>query len=533
MKTITRMLVIFLIVFGSTISTGSAAPMSRTIPVNTHVDELLENGFCSLREAVFSANNQTSSYGCSIVGTLDEITILVPDGDYYLTRSGVVEDLISEFDDLDIVTSMTITGAGPEETKIDGSGLSRIFDIQAGDIATITISELTIRNGDSGISAGGGIRNHSNLILENVIVTGNHSGDYGGGIFHKSEAGVPGSPPLNKISAPDAPLAVAQLTLINSTVSYNDATLYGGGIANTVGSGMQIEDSIISFNTSDSDLNSTGDGGGIYNQSDQPFRMMRSQVIGNSAGNAWGGGYAEEGVDNSYITDTLFYDNEATFRAGGNIYHPGTGLLDMIRVTIEFGTALTGGGLAATGGVTGLQNATVAYNTASGPSMGGGIYIAGEDTELVISFSTIAENQATTGAGIYHINDGPLTVQNTIIAQNWASTAVLGNCSGSVTSFGFNLSDGYSCSLGITGDLPGTPAGFDQYGLNHAHYSYLRTFALSAESEAIDGADPDSMIAEDERSFPRGVDGDGDGLRWNDIGAYELQLMFYLPILMK
>ena len=404
MKTITRLLIVALFVIIPLVGNASAAPQAATITVNTEADELAEGGGCSLREAVISANNHAASYDCLLDGTGD-ITILIPGGTYYLTRSGV-ETLISEFDDLDIVTSMAITGAGPGETYVDGSDLSRIFDIQAGDTATITINELTIRNGNSGVSAGGGIRNHSNLILENVIVTGNHSGDYGGGIFHKSEAGVPGSPPLNEMSAPDAPMAVAQLTLRNSTVSDNDANLYGGGIANTVGSSMQIEDSIISFNTSDSDLNSTGDGGGIYNQSDQPSQMFRSQVIGNSAGNAWGGGYAEEGVGDSYITDTLFYDNEATFRAGGNIYHPGTGLLDMIRVTIESGTALTGGGLAATGGTTGLQNATVAYNTASGPSLGGGIYISGDDADLVISFSTIAENQAATGAGIYHIGDG-------------------------------------------------------------------------------------------------------------------------------
>ena len=144
MKTITRLLVVFLLVFGSSVSTGSAAPTARTIPVTTQVDECLEMGIVRLREAVFSANNQASSYGCSIVGTLDDITILVPDGTYYLTRSGV-ETMISEFDDLDIVTSMTITGAGPGETRIDGSDLFRIFDIQAGDTATITINELTIQ----------------------------------------------------------------------------------------------------------------------------------------------------------------------------------------------------------------------------------------------------------------------------------------------------------------------------------------------------------------------------------------------------
>ena len=66
-------------------------------------------------------------------------------------------------------------------------------------------------------------------------------------------------------------------------------------------------------------------------------------------------------------------------------------------------------------------------------------------------------------------------------------------------------------------------AGLGVYGRNHGLDPNLWTFDLLPGSPAIDGAYPDSMIVYDERSFYRGVDGDGDGFGWNDIGAYELQ----------
>jgi CSLREA domain-containing protein len=527
MKTITRLLVVFLIVFGSTISTGSAAPTARTILVTTYVDEWLYNGECSLREAIFTANNQVASYGCSIVGILDEITILVPDGTYFLTRSGV-ETMISEYDDLDIVTSLSIMGAGMYETTIDGSDLFRIFDIQAGDTATITINELTIRNGNSGSSAGGGIRNASNLTLNQVRIQSSHAGNYGGGIFHKNDDSVPGSPPMNGQHGLETTLASpALLTLMDCVISGNDADLSGGGIVNAEGSRLLIENTNISSN-----ITNTGNGGGIANISAEEFRMYHSQLQGNSAPLGYGGGLFAYSNNDSFISDTLFYDNSALY-LGGNIYHSGSGgILELRRCNIDSGQAHNGGGVAATGGETYFSNTTFALNAASGgENLGGAIYLS--TGTLGMMFTKIAENVADRGAGIYKV-DGTINIGNTIIAKNRDSLGILNNCTAASTnSWGYNLSDDTSCSLTGTGDTQGVAAGLGVYGRNHGLDPNLRTFDLLPGSPAIDGADPESMIVEDERSFPRTVDGDGNGFGGNDIGAYELQLMFFLPLLMK
>jgi CSLREA domain-containing protein len=526
MKTITRLLVAFFLALTPIITSGSAAPTARTILVTTHVDELLANGDCSLREAIFSANNQASSYGCTIVGTLDDITILVPDGTYYLTRSGV-ETLISEYDDLDIVTGMTITGAGPEETYIDGSDQFRIFDIQAGDTATITINELTIRNGNSGASAGGGIRNASNLTLNHVRIQDNHAGNYGGGIFHKNDDSVPGSPPLNGLNGLETTLASpALLTLTNSVVSGNDADDSGGGIVNAEGSRMLIEYSSILSNTSN-----FANGGGIHNLSTEDFRMYHSQVQGNSSTNGWGGGLYSYTGNDTLIEDTLFHDNHA-LNLGGNIYHGGSGgIMELERCNIDSGQAHSGAGLAAVGGDTYMGNTTFALNeTTGGGNLGGAIYVDAASLELW--FSTIAKNEANSGAAIYNI-DGSIHIGNSIIADNRTSTGTLSNCTGGLISWDYNLSDDSTCSLTGTGDMQGIDAGLGGYGRNHGTDIYLMTFALLPGSPAIDAADPDSMIVLDERSFYRSVDGNGDGFRQNDIGAFEVQIMRFLPMIRK
>jgi CSLREA domain-containing protein len=531
MKTLFRLLVILLFILIPINNTGIATPVAATITVTTTTDEFAVGGDCSLREAVFSANNHTASYGCTIDGSGD-ITILVPAGEYFLTRSGP-ETLIGESDDLDIVTGMTMTGAGPDLTIINGSDLFRVFDIQAGDDPTvlITISGLTIRNGNAGSGSGGGIRNQSNLTLENVIITGNSAGTSGGGIYHQSNPSVPGSPPIGGLKSPQGILAFAQLSLIDSAVTSNTADGDGGGIANAAGSKMLIEYSLISGNTSDHDLNHDGNGGGINNISEQTFSMVHSQVIGNSAGNAWGGGLFSDGADDVVIEDTLFKGNEA-LHMGGNIYHSGSGgSMELYRCNIDSGSAGAGGGLAAVGGTTYVINTTFALNTATtGANLGGAIYVSSATLQLM--FNTIAENVADYGAAIYNIG-GTVSVGHSILAQNHTHGGTLSNCSGTFSSLGYNLSDDNTCSLTADGDMPGTDAGLGNYGRNHAPDENLWTFALLPSSPAIDGCYWDIMLLLDERSFPRPVDGDGDGSDFCDIGAYEAQLMSFLPVIVR
>lgn len=106
---------------------------------------------CSLREAVIAANSVPNS------------TVQLSAGIYQLTISGV-DDNTARYGDLDILTTMTIAGAGAGQTIIDGGQLDRIFDlyhwhpsgIWSSVVQTVMISDVTLQNGKYVIQTAGG-----------------------------------------------------------------------------------------------------------------------------------------------------------------------------------------------------------------------------------------------------------------------------------------------------------------------------------------------------------------------------------------
>src|SRR5262245_11454843 len=104
---------------------------------------------------------------------------MIPAG--VITLRGSPGDDVNAGGDLDITRDLTNQGAGPGVTIVDGGGVDRVFHVFSG--AAVTISGVTIRNGRTTGTPGGGIRLSSgSLTLVNVAVSGNHSGLDGGGI---------------------------------------------------------------------------------------------------------------------------------------------------------------------------------------------------------------------------------------------------------------------------------------------------------------------------------------------------------------
>ena len=173
-----------------------------------------------------------------------------------------------------------------------------------------------------------------------------------------------------------------------------------------------------------------------------------------------------------------------------------------------------------------ITNSTISGNTANGGN-GGGIVNAGTTT---LTSSTIAGNSATGGAGGgIHNFSGTVTVRNSIIALNTASSAP--DFNGALTSQGFNLignSSGATISpvqftdqIGTAGSPidPLLSAGQDNGGPTY-------TRALLPGSPALDKGDSGGLTT-DQRGFPRPIDlgsianaNGGDG---SDIGAFEMQ----------
>ncbi|MBA3006761.1 MAG: hypothetical protein KKB91_03705 [Proteobacteria bacterium] len=207
-------------------------------------------------------------------------TIILPAGTYVLSISTTKENNNVQ-GDLDILDDLTISGAGAEQTIVDGNSLDRVFDIYND---TMSISGITIRNGKAptGDSGGGGIRtSNGTLTLDKVIVSNNSVAagggvnDYGGGVGNNGVC-----------------------TIINSTIANNQA-YKGGGVSNN-GSSIAVFMSTISGNT-----DSVAAGGML---SISNTLVVNSTISGNSSTSGAGGIY---GFGASTIISTTITNNSS------------------------------------------------------------------------------------------------------------------------------------------------------------------------------------------------------------------------------
>jgi len=228
-------------------------------------------------------------------------------------------------------------------------------------------------------------------------------------------------------------------------------------------------------------------GGGIYNRG--TMTIKNSTVSGNKAVPlctfcySFGGGVANDGT--LTITNSTITGNSATNGrgSGGGIYN---------------------------NAVLAVNNSTITANSARS---GGGI--VGGHT-LTISNSTISGNSATSGGGI----EGIATLKNSIVANNTSG----GNCGGTMTSKGYNLSSDGTCNFTNTGDLNNTDP---MLGSLQNNGGPTQTMALPSGSPAVDAANPSGctdagghLLKTDQRGKPRPDTEDTSGC---DIGAYERQ----------
>jgi CSLREA domain-containing protein len=331
---------------------STALPVhAATITVNTTADEDNNDGDCSLREAISSANGDFSFDDCEAGNGAD--TIILPAGTYIFDPAlGATGDNSNNTGDLDILGDLTIIGAGRADTIIDADGHDRVFNIITN--ADVTMTGLTITGGDPRGDHGGGIYVVSgSLSLTNVRVTGNTTGGtslFSGGGIAFAASGTP-------------------LTIFRSRIDNNSALSVGGGIHMSNGSSLTVDYSRV-------EENAAAGAGGI--SSHVPMLITNSSITGNSTtSNPSGGG----GMTSS----------------GG---------LTRVNSTVSGNSALgSGGGLVVgSGSSAALFNVTISDNIANADSditgSGGGIRIASG----TVSFQNtiIAGNQNNAGSGTIH-----------------------------------------------------------------------------------------------------------------------------------
>lgn len=294
---------------------------------------------------------------------------------------------------LDISKAITVTGAGPEVTFLDGGGSHRV--LQTAGSGTVRLENLTIQNG---------------------FVTG--SGQRGGGIFN-----------------------FGTLFLVGVTVQDNEAG--GDGGAGILNSGhLTLENSQVISNTT------SGGGGGIYGWGTSTTTITHSLIQGNVGIN--GGGLFIFG--DLAISDTTIRNNNAPNGGAGLYLFGSIGLIE--RTTFSGNhTTSDGAGIYNNYGNLTLTNATFSGNSANNYTA---LVNVGPTAAVTVTNSTIANNTATSAGtqygGIVDVSGGFVTLGHNIFYNNAQRNCLV---HGTWTSIGYNLSSDFRCDLTNTGDLQG------------------------------------------------------------------------------
>lgn len=483
------------------------------ITVTTASDDIADDGFCSLREAVIAANTDSSFHDCPAGSGADTIVF-----DAQLPRPVVITLALTGADedgaqsgDLDVTGALAIVGESPDAVVIDGSAADRVFEaLQA---STLGISGVTIRNGSAPVGGNGGgalVDLAARLTLTDTAVISSSAAS-GGGLY--SVGGltiVSGTVAGNQgggIANDGGLLTLKQATIAGNTGGYGVANQGQGALTFTSGVVSGNEGGIynVAATATVSDVQVVGNtAGGIYNSGFSPthLTLTRSAVVSNTA--VSGAGILNEGVGAKIdVIDSRVGDNEAS-ASGGGLFN--NGIMVVRGSTVDHNRARAGAGINHFGGDLSLRNATVTQNSAT--DNGGGLYSHGSAT---LQYVTVSDNSAGGSGNNIFIDESPLSIGSSIVAE----AAGVGNCANSagfVTSLGHNVESAATCSLAATGDLTSTNP---LLGSPADNGGPTETQALLTGSPAIDNGETASCPATDQRGVARPV---GTAC---DSGAYE------------
>jgi CSLREA domain-containing protein len=259
-------------------------------------------GHCTLRAAIQAANANPTD---------DGIFFNIPTTDPGYSNGVWTINLGTALPDLS--TNINIGGPGAAMLTVQRSSTAaaefRVFNITG--TSTVTLSDLTIRNGSESSSQGAGIQNTGTLSVNNCTLSGN-SAAKGAGLYNEGT-----------------------LAVSNSTFSGNTATgisggqdSHGGAIYNTGPGTLTLTNCTLSGNSVTGGPNplggsgGTGRGGAIYNAESNAV-VTNCTIAGNTAnggagtpaGQAFGGGIFSQGT---HIQSTIVANNTVTSTSPSN-----------------------------------------------------------------------------------------------------------------------------------------------------------------------------------------------------------------------
>lgn len=558
----------------ATFTVNSTVDATDTNPGNGICETAPGNGVCTLRAAIQEAN--------ALPG-MD--TINIPNGTFVITLAGIHENNATT-GDFDIKDDIMIHGAGAQSTILDGNNIDRLFHVIGNDTPEVQITNLTIQGGycaDPGGNCYGGcvlnetgnitianatlqnnvntcLLNEGTMAVTNVILQYNIGSAIDNGAtgylhvtdssFQTNHEGVinNGVSLLEGSTLLDGETGISNMgtvTITASTISNNYLGIYNSGNMTVLNSAITQNyqqggisqhpntnmDSFVYISNSDIGYNeSIGDGGG-FTLLGGTATIVNSTIHHNTGEIRGAGIYATQFLTLTIHNSSIHHNTVIgpfVGNCGGGIAFGGAAFRlsnSAIYSNVIGNAAGAGGGIClsteAVGPASIIINSTISNNLAD---HSGGIIFSGP---LLITNTTIYDNEALTIGGISHSVQGTATIKNSIIANN-----VGGNCGNTgIVSVGHNLDSGTTCNFNSTGDLSNTDP---LLGSLQDNSGPTWTHALLEDSPAIDAGDNVNCPATDQRGYMRPQDGDSDNNPICDIGAYEVGIPpVYLPLLYK
>ena len=286
-------------------------------------------------------------------------------------------------------------------------------------VQTYPQATVTETNGCSNeYTKGGGIYNTgtvylgttSGRTLEGGIYNSFGSGAYGGGLYNAGSGTIFMS--SGNIKYNDGQqhgggvyLESGTFTMTGGELFFNSTAGNGGGVFVNIGAVFNFGGGKISGHNANGDHGSGCGGGGVYIEGTSngvgKMFMYGSAVIGNSSKTT--SASAIVGATTEELGEAVL----AAQNLGCNIAPSGAGILTLGELYLGYSSEgvpepLTGG---------------IYYNTAKGNSKGGGLYITGSYSKVLMNSGTIANNYAATAPGVYIYSNG-FTMSSHTVGKN-------------------------------------------------------------------------------------------------------------------
>jgi len=295
-----------------------------SLTVDTTADTLVEDGKCSLREAIVIFTQGRTGTDCTPSASAVNEVLFAP---ALANNSIAVASPLA----LDNNVEVTIDGSAAPGLAIDGGNATFIFNVLAG--STVAIQHLRMVNGNSAGSDGGAIDNAGTLTLTDTALNNNISNGGGGAINN-----------------------LGTLNIDHSTLSNNFSSASGGAISAQTG--------VLTVTASTINDNIAAAGGGVFVAAGGTLNLIGSNVSTNHASATSGGGVGGNG--HFVVANSTFSANTAAADGGAIYNNKASNTNKVVNSTLAGNTAANGGNLANAAGTLLLQNSIVANSGGGG-----------------------------------------------------------------------------------------------------------------------------------------------------------------------